>query len=464
MAKKRYAQVGLGSRSKLFTTAVVAQYSDTAEMVGFCDNNQGRLNLASQWARGQDLEVPTYGADQFDRMIAETKPDVVIVTTMDATHDHYICRAMELGCDVITEKPMTTDEHKCQRIIDTRKKTGRNCTVTFNYRYSPPRTQVKDLLMSGVIGDVVSVDFHWLLDTRHGADYFRRWHRSKRNSGGLMVHKATHHFDMVNWWLSTVPEEVYAVGKRNFYRPETAERYGLENRAERCLDCPEGERCSFHLDMREYPALKLMYLENEKYDGYYRDRCVFSGDIDIEDTMHLTVKYRTGALMSYSLHSFMPWEGYVVYFNGTCGRLEHITQETVYISGDGSVPGEIVPEGTKINIFPHFKPAYGVEIWRAEGGHGGADPLMVKDILDPEPSEDKYKRAADYRAGAWSILTGVAANRSMESGRKVRVSELVRGLEDPDYPPMPVPTDPLDAAVVQSAAPEWFKKEQSKKE
>ena len=52
--------------------------------------------------------------------------------------------------------------------------------------------------MSGVIGNVVSVDFHWLLDTRHGADYFRRWHRNKRNSGGLLVHKATHHFDLVN--------------------------------------------------------------------------------------------------------------------------------------------------------------------------------------------------------------------------------------------------------------------------
>jgi hypothetical protein len=84
---------------------------------------------------------------------------------------------------------------------------------------------------------------------------------------------------------------------------------------------------------------------------------------------------------------------------------------------------------------------------------------MVKDILDPDPSEDKYKRAADYRAGAWSILTGVAANRSMESGLNVRVDELVHGLRDPDYPPMPMPTDPMDAAVVQSAAPEWFKKE-----
>ena len=461
VTKKRYAQVGVGGRARLYMEALVERFADRCELVGCCDNNEGRLRLWAEWARARGIEVPVYKSDAFDRMIAETQPDIVIVTSKDSTHDQYICRAMELGCDVITEKPMTTDEHKCQRIVDTQKKTGRTCRVTFNYRYSPPRTQVKDLLMSGVIGNVVAVDFHWLLDTRHGADYFRRWHRNKCNSGGLLVHKATHHFDLVNWWLSTIPEQVYAIGTRNFYRPETAERYGLVNRAERCLDCPAAERCPFHLNLREYPALKMLYLDNEVHDGYFRDRCVFGADIDIEDTMHLTVNYRGGAMMSYSLHSFMPWEGYVVTFNGTRGRIEHIAQESVYISGDGSVPGEMVPQGTRIRIYPHFQPAYEVEVWRAEGGHGGADPIMVNDLFETHPPEDKYQRAADHRAGAWSILTGVAANRSIENGRAVRLDELVRGLAVPDYPPMPAPADPLDPGSVESAAPPWFKKDNS---
>jgi predicted dehydrogenase len=460
MPKKRYAQVGLGGRSLLFSRAIVEQFAATCELVALCDNNEGRLRMRGQWASERGVEVMTYKDDAFDRMIAETKPDIVIVTSKDCTHDKYICRAMELGCDVLTEKPMTTDEHKCQRILDTKRQTGRRCRVTFNYRYSPPRTQIKDLLMSGVIGNIVSVDFHWLLDTRHGADYFRRWHRHKRNSGGLLVHKATHHFDLVNWWLSTVPETVYATGARNFYRPETAERYGLVNRADRCLDCPEAERCSFHLDLRQYSQLKTLYLDNEQYDGYLRDRCVFGADIDIEDTVDIVVNYRSGAMMSYSLHAFMPWEGYIVTFNGTKGRIEHVCQENVYISGDGSVPGELVPEGTRIKIFPHFQPGYEVEVWQSKGGHGGADPVMVNDLFDRNPPEDKYKRAADQRAGAWSILTGVAANRSIESGRPIRIDELFHGLEEPEYPPMPTSVDPLDALPVESAAPWWFKKEQ----
>jgi predicted dehydrogenase len=456
--KKRFVQVGLGSRSEMYSIALVEVFCDNNELVGLCDSNAGRVQQRVQWARERGVEVPGYVADgpvdpadeygslrfeQFDRMISETRPDTVIVTTKDCYHDEYICRAMELGCDVITEKPMTTDAHKCQRIIDTQHRTGRQCKVTFNYRYSPVRTQVKDLLMSGIIGEIYSVDFHWLLDTRHGADYYRRWHRNKANSGGLMVHKSTHHFDMMNWWLSAVPTRVYASGARKFYAPKTAERYGLHARGERCLDCPEAQRCSFYLNMRDISSLNEMYLENEQFDGYFRDQCVFSDQIDIEDSMNLVVNYDTGVMMSYSLNSFMPWEGYEVSFNGSKGRLEHKCMETVYISGDGSVPGALRSDGTYIRIYPHFQPAYSVDIWESKGGHGGGDFLMLRDIFEPSPEPDKYVRAADYRAGAYSILTGIAANQSMRSGQAINVADLVQGIQSPDYTSMPTGEEPV---------------------
>ena len=275
MTRRRFVQIGLGGRSKMYSSAVIEKYADCCEMVAFSDLNEGRLKLAIDGAREKGASVPGYAARDFDRMVAETRPDCVIVTTRDCFHDQYICRAMELGCDVITEKPMTTDDAKCQSILDMQARTGRRCTVTFNYRYSPPRTQVKDLLMSGVIGEVLSVDFHWLLDTHHGADYYRRWHRNKANSGGLMVHKATHHFDLVNWWLSSVPATVFALGHRRFYTPRTADRLGLTNRAERCHGCPEAGKCTFNLDLAGNENLKKLYLDNEQYDGYLRDQCVF---------------------------------------------------------------------------------------------------------------------------------------------------------------------------------------------
>ncbi|MFN2234017.1 MAG: Gfo/Idh/MocA family oxidoreductase [Anaerolineales bacterium] len=444
MPKTRYAQVGLGDRSILFSWAITQQYADSSELVAICDLNPGRVELRRMMAQASGADPACFPAEDFDRMIAETKPDVVVVTTMDSTHDHYICRAMELGCDVVTEKPMTTDAEKCQRIIDTQKATGRRLRVTFNYRYAPFRTQVKDLLMSGVIGDIKSVDFHWMLDTTHGADYFRRWHRQKRNSGGLLVHKATHHFDLINWWLSTVPETVYASGSRQFYTSETADRYGFERRTERCLDCQESINCPFFMDLQADGVRKLLYLEQEHYDGYFRDRCVFSSEIDIEDNIQAVVNYRSGASLSYSLQAFMPWEGYTVAFNGSKGRLEHICMETSYTSGDGSIPGELIPQGTKISIHPLFQAAYDVEVDESGGGHGGADPLLMADIFASEKPDDPYLRAADQRAGAYSILTGIAANLSIQQGRPIQVDSLVKGLEFPDYPAMPSSNEKID--------------------
>jgi predicted dehydrogenase len=302
---------------------------------------------------------------------------------------------------------------------------------------------VKELLMAGEIGDVMSVDFHWLLNTHHGADYFRRWHAHKKNSGGLFVHKATHHFDLVNWWLGAVPVSVMATGKREFYTPEMARRMGLSGPHERCLTCPEKSRCGFYMDVTASPHLKSLYLECEQHDGYWRDGCVWSPDIDIEDTMNALVTYDTGATLSYSLNAFNAWEGYMVAFNGTKGRIEHSVVESVYVNGTATVQGGIVPDGVKTRVIPIRGSAQEITPWEAEGDHGGGDRLMLEDIFAPDPSRDRFLRAADERAGACSILVGIAANRSLQTKAAVQIADLVPGLPRPDYAPMPTRADRL---------------------
>lgn len=433
---QKYVVVGVGGRSRMFTEALFDKFNGRADLCGICDNNQGRLEFAYKHLVQKYPKIKTYPADKFDQMVKECKADTVIVSTIDSMHDDYICRSLELGCDVITEKPMTTDEVKCQRIVDTIKKTGKNVRVTFNYRYSPPRTQIKKLLMENVIGKVLSVEFQWMLDTTHGADYFRRWHSYKKNSGGLMVHKSTHHFDLMNWWLSSYPEYVSAMGGRVFYNEKQAKRYGLENHSNRCLDCPKKDRCNFYLNMAEFEQIRELYLENEKYDGYERDRCVFRDDIDIEDTMNVTVQYKNGVFMSYSLNAFTPWEGYRVSFNGTKGRLEQICHESSYISGDGGTNHEYQPEKSTLMVYPHFRTPYEIEIEEGKGAHGGGDDIMLDEIFNGA-KDDPYLRCADYVQGAYSILTGIAANKSMASGEIIDVSKLVTGLPEPIFPKMP---------------------------
>ncbi len=425
-SRKRYAVVGVGSRSTMYTRAITESYGEHAELVGLCDRNQSRMDLRNRQLPHGHSPVPTYRDDEFDRMTAQTRPDVVIVTSMDVTHSDYIVRAMQLGCDVVTEKPMTTDEKRCAEILRTIRQTGRRLQVTFNYRYAPPRSQLKELLDGGAIGEVRSVDFHWLLDTRHGADYFRRWHRRRENSGSLLVHKATHHFDLVNWWIGARPAEVFAFGRRSFYTPQTADEvFSLQGRSERCYTCKVSGRCPFFLDLAANEPLRRMYLECEADDGYFRDRCVFSDQIDIWDTMNVSVRYDSGATMSYSLNAFMPMEGYTIAFNGSRGRLEHRACENTYISGDGTVPGELARGKVSITLIPAFASPRELEVRTGKGGHGGGDVLLLDDVFLPEPPEDPLGRKAGHLDGAYSILIGVAAYRSIDSGRPVRITDLV---------------------------------------
>jgi predicted dehydrogenase len=435
--RKRFAHVGTGSRARMYMNALTGKFSEGNELVAVCDSNPGRLALAIKTIAATGASKPKgYKPEDFERMIRETKPQTVIVTTPDATHDDYIVRALDAGCDVITEKPMTTTAEKAQRILDACKRSGRHVRVTFNYRYSPPRTQIKEMLMNNDIGDVLSVDFNWLLNTVHGADYFRRWHSNKAISGGLMVHKATRHFDLVNWWLGAQPQLVQAIGERQFYTPTMAKRMGLKSHHERCTTCPEKDACNFYFNLAGDAGLKGLYQDNEHHDGYFRDQCVWRPEISIEDTMNVMVRYDTGATLSYSLNAFNSWEGYQIAFNGTKGRIEHQIVEQVGVAGADGTPGAIKEDGVRTRLIPLRGAPRNIEPWTGKGGHGGGDDAMLTEIFGTAPV-DKYKRASDERGGAYSILIGVAANRCFETGQPVRIDELVTGLTPPERAPMP---------------------------
>lgn len=443
-ARRRYVIVGTGSRSRMYQDAIEKTYAAHAELVGICDTNPGRMELSRERStRNGATPAPAFAPDDFEKMIRDGRAEVVIVTTMDSTHADYIVRGLNAGCDVITEKPMTTTAEMCQDILDARKRTGRRVVVAFNYRYTPPRTQVKEMLMEGAIGDVLSVDFHWMLNTHHGADYFRRWHSKKANSGGLMIHKATHHFDLVNWWLSASPVTVLASGKREFYTPKMARRFGLKSHHERCHTCPEKDKCSWFMDLAADRSLKALYLDQEHHDGYYRDQCVWRPEIDIEDTMNVIVNYDTGATLSYSLNAFNSWEGYHVVFNGSLGRIEHSIVEQVYISGADMVQGGTARNGVTTRLIPLRGPAQNIEPRTGRGGHGGGDSVMLDALFLPNPPADPLIRASDERGGAYSILIGAAANKCFETGQPVKIADLVSGLTPPALPPMPSRDAPL---------------------
>lgn len=404
---KRYVLAGASSRGLgMFARPIVEKYPDTSQLVGIYDTNSVRAEYVSRECGG----VSTFS--DFDEMIRQTSPDCVIVTTVDGYHHEYIIRALEAGCDAITEKPMTIDDEKCRAILDAEKRAGKTVTVTFNYRFTPYVTRVKKLLREGAVGEILSVDFEWILDTRHGADYFRRWHRRMENSGGLLVHKATHHFDMLNWWIEDEPDRVYGLGDLRFYGPTRQER------GERCSTCAYQDTCEFYVDYASKPAMRALYFDAETEDGYYRDRCVFADDIDIYDTMSATVKYRGATQLSYSLIAHSPYEGWRAAINGTRGRME--LEEFHSGPSTGEPDQRIVlfnREGEKVTYL----------VPKARGGHGGGDVALLDRLFSGKSIPDPLGYMADSRAGAMSILIGVAANRSIASGLPVSIDALLTG-------------------------------------
>ncbi len=404
--KRRYALIGAGHRgSGMWGRSVAERYSDIVDFVGLCDTNPLRVEACKKMI---GVSCPTYG--KLDEMISAAKPEALIVTTVDATHSGFIVSALERGLDVITEKPMVTDETQCRAVLDAEKRTGKKLVVTFNYRYAPKHQKIKELLLAGEIGTVTSVDFSWYLDIRHGADYFRRWHRLRDRSGSLWVHKASHHFDLVNWWLGAEPVEVEAFA--------SLQHYGKKGpfRSTTCRGCPHKSECQFYWDIAKDPRLVKLYVECESADGYVRDGCVFKEDVDIPDTMNAVVRYTSGATMSYSLNTFMPFEGYRLAFNGTKGRLE--------VRDFERQPWQ-APEETEIHVTKNFGQRTKIEMPKAEGGHGGGDERL-KDLIFRGVAVPEYMKLPDARAGAMSCLTGIAARKSADEGRAVKIADLLK--------------------------------------
>lgn len=404
MARKKLAMVGTGDRGTgMWGIPVIKEFGEMVEFVGLCDINPGRLATAKTLL---NVNCPTY--TDFDKMMKETKPDMLVVTTVDGTHHQYIIKGMEYGANIITEKPMTIDERKCQAILDAEKRTGKKVRVTFNYRYSPHRQKMYEILRSGVIGDVTSVDFHWYLDVYHGADYFRRWHRLRKNGGSLLVHKSSHHFDLLNWWLQSEPEEVFAYG--------SLEHYGKNNpfRHTHCRPCPHKDKCAFYFDVTKNQKYMNLYVNNEKYDGYHRDGCVWREDIDIFDKMAVQIKYANKTQVSYSLTTYSPYEGYRIAFNGKKGRLEAWIKERQ--------PWE-EEDFDEIQLTTNFGKREIIRIPNNEAGHGGGDFRLRKDIFNPDGT-DPYRQSATSRDGAMAILVGIAARNSIDSKKPVRIADL----------------------------------------
>ena len=413
----------------MFLDPIARDYGDRCEIVALCDPSRVRMEyhhrrLAELY--GYPGAIGKYHANDFDRMLQETRPDAVIICSVDSTHHDYLIRSLDHGCDVICEKPLTVDEEKCRAILEAKERSRGTVRVAFNLRWSPGVGRVRELIREGAVGTVRQVTMDYRLDLSHGADYFRRWHSDKNHSGGLLVHKSTHHFDLVNWWLDAIPSTVYAAGDLVFYGRQNAIARGEAALTQygRYLETSPA-RDPFHFDLQD-PHLHALYRDAEAETGYIRDRNVFREGITIEDLMSVMVRYRNGAVLQYSLNAFSPQEGFRVGFCGDRGRLEYEEWRPPFAAGTGGgAPADRSTITRRLVVQPLFGEAYEVGVPHRAGGHGGGDVLLKDHLFSGEALSDPAGRPAGVEQGAASALVGIAANRSMATGLPVRIDDLL---------------------------------------
>lgn len=417
--KDRIGIVGCGGRgiASFIMPAVARGMGD--RIVALCDVNTVRLGIA---AAKLGRSVPAF--TDYDEFLAKGNMDVVLITTPDYLHCPLALKAFAAGKHVITEKPMAISVTQCDQMIAAAQRANRDLRVAFNLRYSPTILAAVTLLKQGVIGNVVALQSDDYRNIGHGSDYYRRWHRQRQYSGGMLIHKGCHTFDVLNWMAQARPVSVYAMSSRRYFKPRP-------NAGQRCKTCDQKQTCEMYVDLDVAIPTGVpwkgfdhdLYANAEHVDGYYRDQCVFGQDVDLQDNIQILARYENGIALTYNLLMFCPYSERSFGVTGTNGRLELGRGGSwVYPTFQGG------PQERQKQLFVENAPQREAidpptvlgQRGQKKGSHGGADGWLLTSLLEDDTGDPSKAGGIE---GRHAIMLAEAAYLSMERGQPVDVEK-----------------------------------------
>lgn len=411
---KKVVLVGASLRVREFVKVLQRDFTDRYQIAGVMDVDPGKMQ---GFCESLDLNIGCF--TDFDVMCDALQPDMALVTTVDKYHADYVVRALDRKIGVICEKPLCISAEQCRAIRAAQKRNPEVFAVTsHNLRYYPPFLKMHELISSGVIGKVLTVQFVEMLDRYHGTSYFRRWNSEKANTGGLQFHKSSHHFDVLNWLLNSRAAEVTAAGGLISYGAKASPFHG-----ERCSSCTH--ECPYRVRYKEKMD-SLTYQLFYKYGTpgrYTPDLCIFRPEIDIEDFFTAVIRYENGVLCNYNLTAQANYEGMTMMIDGEKGRIEfesRIYRDLKSETDDVQDTNTVSRNRLTLCRYGAGEPEE-VPVNQTEGGHGGADTLIVQDLFSDAPS----RTLATMEDGIQAVLVAAGVNRSMADGRTVRVQDLL---------------------------------------
>jgi predicted dehydrogenase len=381
------AIIGIGQRGCTYIELV--KQHPQVKLAGLCDISKDRLAAFSEELGCQD--VPKFYS--VDELLEKCDFDAVVITTPDYTHMECALKCFAAGKHVMLEKPMTPKAEDCRKIIQASQNHNKILQIGFVLRCLPLFVEVKKVLESGAIGQLLSMNFSEAIGVLHGASYMRRWHRKSANSGGFLLAKCSHDLDLMNQLAGAYPVKVCSFGGRNFFNPE-------KQQATNCSLCND-KSCRFRFQ-GEFVKLTPEDKANPSANNF--DLCVFNNDNDMVDNQQVILEYANGVRGTFSLNLFAPvpkrkWE-----FIGTQGYITvdtSLKEMTVAFSNGQEGWSKICSTGNS-------------------SFHDGSDWLFfdeyVNCILNNTPP------AADAKAGLATAIIGNAADKSRLEGKVVEIS------------------------------------------
>lgn len=377
---------GVGLRGLYLTPTLLE--NDSFRIVGVIDVMPERMTLLCDEFRLGDIGRYT----SVEQCISGCDFDAMIVLTPDCTHADVVVPALRAGKYVYVEKPLDTTAERMAAIIAADAAAGGRVFVGFNVRFAPIFAAMRNLIEQGVAGRLLTVHGDEFYDG--GRTYFRRWNRLNR-FGGLWLNKASHDFDLMQWFAGGKPVRLFARAAVTHYRPRP-------DAAMYCRDCDLAPTCPDHFNRcgDPSPALARLHAVTEKVTGQKADLCLFNSDKDTFDHAAALVEFDNDVIATYSCNLVA----------GFTNRTVRITGVKAMIEGDMAANRIIIrrrdPSGEEV-ITPD----------RVVGGHGGGDVVIMQCFADFV--RGKPTRQVPVAEAAIAVHMGLAAARSCATGEVV---------------------------------------------
>ena len=399
MKRYRIGVIGAGARGESFARSLYAG-SDRAGLFGLCDLDGDRLERFVAYCGLANARTFTDPAAFF----AEPDLDAVIVTTPDFTHRDVAIQALRAGKDVYLEKPVAPTAAQCRDIIRVQRETGRLVFVGFNLRAAPASQRVKDILGSGLLGQILHVEGLEQLRAAHSASFMRRFHRKRSNTGGILNHKCCHDLDLILWSIGHQHRvvKVASFAGLNVFQPGKAPaKTCRECPPEVYRDCPYKDQAGF-----VFPVRGDQPIHHRQADVYGADLCVYNDDKAIFDNQTVIFEWDHGVRGNFNLQLFQARGRRETRIWGERGQLT---------AGDGQIRTVLSTSGDTIE---HAIPSAG------PGGHGGTDPKML----------GRFVEAMDRRdPGDSGLAEGLAVTLLAEKAEQSALTGQVMAIAPGEY-------------------------------